>query len=143
MEETDHKIDFQFQITMEWRENKRVVFHKLKQDTSLNALWLPVLIYDNTDQKEVTRLGMPYKWATDISVMREGSFTVCENNPGCSRSKASHLDELEIFEAKSSRIIMQQVYTWQFQCPYQLKHYPFDTQVNAKFVFYFARIKRI
>ena len=55
MEETDHKIDFQFQITMEWRENKRVVFHNLKQDTSLNALseasgiWLPVVIYDNTD----------------------------------------------------------------------------------------------
>ena len=38
MEETDHKIDFQFQITLEWRESDRVVYHNLKQDTSLNTL---------------------------------------------------------------------------------------------------------
>ena len=37
MEETNHKIDFQFRITLEWREN-RVFFHNLKEDTSLNAL---------------------------------------------------------------------------------------------------------
>ena len=60
MEETDHKIDFQFQITLEWRESDRVVYYNLNQDTSLNALsddeintlWLPSVIYDNTDQKE-------------------------------------------------------------------------------------------
>ena len=38
MEETDHKIDFQFKISLTWKENDRVVFHNLKQDTSLNAL---------------------------------------------------------------------------------------------------------
>ena len=83
MEETGHKIDFQFQITLEWRESKRVVYHNLKQDTSLNVLsdddinilWLPSVIYDNTDQKEVTRLGMGWEWATHVSIIREGNFT--------------------------------------------------------------------
>ena len=61
--EIENKIDFQFTIVMQWKEN-RAKFNNLKQDTSLNALtddeiyslWLPRIIYDNTDQKEMTRL---------------------------------------------------------------------------------------
>ena len=61
--EIENKIDFQFTIVMQWKEN-RAKFNNLKQDTSLNALtdeeiyslWLPKIIYDNTDQKEMTRL---------------------------------------------------------------------------------------
>ena len=131
MEETNHKIDFQFQITLEWRESDRVVFHNLKQDTSLNALsdddikklWLPLVIYDNTDQKEVTRLGEfgNGEWATPVSVIREGSFT---------RIGPEAVDETEIFEGPQNTLSMQQVYTWQFQCKYDLLYYPFDTQVR-------------
>ena len=70
MNEEDHKMDLQFEITMGWRENSRTVFHNLKKDKSLNALsnnevtsvWLPLVIYDNTDQKELTRLGMDWEW---------------------------------------------------------------------------------
>ena len=61
--EIENKIDFQFTVVMQWKEN-RAKFNNLKQDTSLNALtdeeiyslWLPKIIYDNTDQKEMTRL---------------------------------------------------------------------------------------
>ena len=64
IEETDHSIHLQFQISLQWREN-RVSFQNLKFETSLNALsaadidqlWLPLVIYDNTDQQESTRLG--------------------------------------------------------------------------------------
>ena len=64
IEEIDHSIHLQFQISLQWREN-RVTFQNLKYETSLNALtsndinqlWLPLVIYDNTDQKESTRLG--------------------------------------------------------------------------------------
>ena len=64
IEETDHSIHLQFQISLQWREN-RVSFQNLKDETSLNALtshdidqlWLPLVIYDNTDQKDSTRLG--------------------------------------------------------------------------------------
>ena len=65
MKEVEHSIEFQFQITMEWKENRATYFN-LKEDISLNALskddierlWLPLIVYDNTDQKETTRLGM-------------------------------------------------------------------------------------
>ena len=131
MAETTHKIDIQFEITLEWKENDRVVYHNLKQDASLNALstddinslWLPLVIYDNTDQKEVTRLG-EYgngEWNTFISVIREGNFT---------RSGLEEVDETEIFKGGENTLFMQQVYTWQFQCKYNLQSYPFDTQVS-------------
>ena len=130
IEETDHRMDFQFKITLEWKENNRVHYHNLKQTASLNALskdeiqsiWLPLVIYDNTDQKEVTRLG-EYgngEWNTPISVIREGSFT---------RSGLYMVDETEIFDGRENTLLMQQVYTWQFQCMYNLQEYPFDKQV--------------
>ena len=130
IKEEDYSIEIQFQITMVWKEN-RVKYQNLKEKTSLNALndddieriWLPLIVYDNTDQKEVTRLG-EYgngEWATRVTVTREGNLT---------RSSVEELDETEIFEGAENRLTMNQTYTWEFQCKYKLQHYPFDTQVN-------------
>ena len=55
----------------------------LKHETALNSLtdgdiktlWLPLILYDNTDQKEVTRLGVQWEWMTLVTVSREGNFT--------------------------------------------------------------------
>ena len=139
MEEQDHKIYLQFQITLEWRENYRVVYHNLKKDKSLNVLsdedissvWLPRVYYDNTDQKLVTRLGALWEWETEVAIEREGSHVSCESNPSCERSGFKEIDEIEIFKARENRIEMQQVYTLQFQCQYHLQYYPFDTQVTS------------
>ena len=127
IEEVDHSIHLQFQITLMWMEN-RVKYQNLKKKTSLNTLtaydidtiWLPLIVYENTDQKEVTRLGMEWEWATDVRVTREGNFT---------RSGVEEVDEAEIFEGAENRLTMKQTYTWEFQCKYQLQRYPFDTQV--------------
>ena len=67
MEEEHHAIKLQFKITLEWRDN-RVTFNNLKKKTSLNALvkkdydklWLPLVTYVNTDDKETTRLPVPH-----------------------------------------------------------------------------------
>ena len=101
----------------------------LKNQTSLNSLtdeeishlWLPLIVYDNTDQKEVTRLGENWEWATRVTVTREGDF---------SRSDIEEVDEAEIFEGAENRLTMNQTYTWEFQCQYMLQRYPFDTQVR-------------
>ena len=82
IDETDHSIHLQFQIGLRWREN-RVKYHNLKSKTSLNALtlddvnklWLPLLVYTNTDQKESTRLGENWEWKTRVTVTRMGMFT--------------------------------------------------------------------
>ena len=87
----------------------------------INTIWLPLVIYDNTDQKEVTRLGTEWEWATDVTVTREGRFT---------RSDHMDLDEAEIFEGAENSLTMNQTYTLEFQCKYELQRYPFDTQVK-------------
>merc|ERR1712223_53703 len=71
IEEVDHSIHLQFQISLTWKENP-VTYQNLKTQTSLNALteddirtiWLPLIVYDNTDQKEITRLGVEWEWTT-------------------------------------------------------------------------------
>ena len=128
IEEVDHSIHLQFQISLQWKEN-RVKYENLKKETSLNALtdedirtiWLPVIVYDNTDQKETTRLGESWEWTTTVTVTREGNFT---------RSSDEEVDEAEIFEGAENRLTMNQTYTWEFQCKYELQRYPFDTQVT-------------
>ena len=139
MEEVEHLIELQFEIILEWRD-RRVTFYNLKQDSSLNALpdeevrqlWLPLVIFANTDQKETTRLGENWEWTTNLVVKREGNFT---------RSGIEELHEIEIFQdlpvLKMQQVIplsnfedLPQVYSHRFQCPYKLHRYPFDTQVT-------------
>ena len=106
------------------------MYQNLKKDTALNALtdedirtlWLPLMIYDNTDQKEVTRLGMDWEWMTSVTVSRDGDFT---------RSGLDEIDEAEIFEGAENSLTMKQTYTHEFQCKYELQRYPFDSQVNT------------
>ena len=128
IEEVDHSIHLQFQISLSWKEN-RVTYQNLKKKTSLNALtdediktiWLPLIVYENTDQKEVTRLGENWEWVTRVTVTREGNFI---------RSSDLMIDEAEIFEGAENSLTMNQTYTWEFQCQYELANYPFDAQVT-------------
>ena len=126
IEEVDHKIEFQFGIVLEWPEI-RALFHNLKFKSSLNALtddeilqlWLPYVIYDNTDMKEVVQLEDGTK--TTVTVSREGGFT---------RSGLEVADEIEVFEGGENKLTMNQTYSKKFQCEYQLHRYPFDIQVT-------------
>ena len=90
-------------------------------DHDTTKLWLPFVIYDNTDNKESTRLGMAYEWQTRVSVVKDGNFR---------RSGINEVDEAEIFEGGENKLQMIQAYTWEFQCQYKLQKYPFDTQVK-------------
>ena len=101
IKEEDHSIELQFQISLEWTEN-RATYHNLKYETYLNALslseintlWLPVVIYANTDQHETNRLGVEWEWNTGVNVKREGNFT---------RSGYEVLDENELYKGGENR----------------------------------------
>ena len=62
IEETTYSTNIQIQIYLEWHDD-RMVFHNLKiknsenkiDDSTIRELWLPRVIYENTDQKESTR----------------------------------------------------------------------------------------
>ena len=126
--ERDHSILLQFQISLRWRESERVTYLNLKSDVTLNALtdedvrklWLPLIIYDNTNQKDRTRLGALWEWETAVTVTREGNLT---------RSGIDEVDETEKFKGAENTLTMNQTYTEPFQCQYKLNRYPFDSQV--------------
>ena len=93
---TEHKIDFSFTITLKWSDN-RVTYHNLKNDPAQNklssedvsSLWLPYVIYVNTDNKETTSLqGREWEPKTDLMVERKGDLI---------RSGLEVVDETEIF----------------------------------------------
>ena len=132
--EGDYSIEIQFGITLKWKEN-RATYHNLKSTDNLNALtqedvaklWLPEVIYENTDQKVTTRLGEfgNGEWKTKVVVKRESDFT---------RGGLEVVDEIETFTGFENSMVMSQTYTHQFQCSYELSYYPFDTQVKSKFI---------
>ena len=89
----------------------------------IGKLWLPKVIYENTDQKETTRLGEYGKgeWETRVVVDRQGNFTWSRWDDA--------VDEIEIFKGAENDLLMSQTYTHEFQCSYDFSMYPFDTQV--------------
>ena len=82
IDERENSIDLQFEIILEWKDH-RITYNNLKKDVFLNALsedektiiWLPIVVYANTDQKETTRLGWTEEWSTEVVVSRDGNFT--------------------------------------------------------------------
>ena len=128
IDEEDYSIEIQFEITLVWKE-KRATFQNLKKRDSLNTLsekdldtlWLPKVIYENTDQKETTRLGSNWEWETHLLVRREQKKGTM--------SGPESVDETEIFSGIENSLVMNQTYTHTFQCNYDLSYYPFDSQV--------------
>ena len=112
---------------MKWFENRAMYFN-LKNEEGLNALseedykklWLPKVIYENTDQKDTTRLGYGFEWDTRVFIKKEGNSTP---------SGLETVDETEIFTGSENSLVMSQTYTRTFQCQFELSNYPFDTQV--------------
>ena len=132
--EVDFSITFQFEITLEWMEYRanynnlkpRIYMNTLTKD-DVEKLWLPMVIYENTDQKESTRLGENWEWRTNVFITQEGGFT---------DSSDEVVNETRIFKGSKNRLTMQQTYAHKFQCSYELQNYPLDTQVpQLKFSF--------
>ena len=80
--ESENTIDLQIEIILKCND-QRITYHNLKNESFLNALtvdemgtlWLPVVIFANTDQKQTTRLGWVNEWTTTVEVSRDGNFT--------------------------------------------------------------------
>ena len=126
--EVDYSIEIQFEIMMKWKE-KRAMYNNLKKHDALNSLavedfqklWLPEVIFENTDQKDSTRLGDIWEWKTNVIIRREEDNGIMKG--------LDFVDETELFQGSKNSLIMTQTYTHTFQCNYELYAYPFDTQV--------------
>ena len=127
IDKEDYSIDIQFSIFLKWVED-RATYQNLKTRWSLNALtqediqllWLPKVIYENTDQKESTRLG-DGNWEWDTNV-------VVERSSNGSPAGLESVDETDLFLGEQHSLVMFQTYTHEFQCIFNLQKYPFDMQ---------------
>ena len=141
IDEPDYSIEIQFEIMLKWNEN-RATYNNLKETDGLNALtqenidklWLPEVIYENTDDKKSTRLGEigAGEWKTSIVVRREEENGVM--------SGLESVDETEVFNGSRNILVMNQTYTHTFQCNYQLSRYPFDTQVYTIYCYIYVLV---
>ena len=123
--EVNHIIELKFDILMEWYEY-RVDYHNLKtvkalntlSDEELRSLWIPYIIFQNTDNNEAVELeGVRSR----VFVIRESEFQ---------RSGIEFADEIEIFSGASNKLSIGQTYSKRFHCTYLLHYFPFDTQVH-------------
>ena len=106
---------------MKYYNLKDEVYLNTLSDEDRDHLWLPLVVYENTDEKEATGL-VEFgngEWRTYVTITKEGNFT---------RSAEDEVDETEIFEGAENNLTMFQTYTKEFQCVYHLEKYPFDTQ---------------
>ena len=103
IDEEDYSIEMQFSITLGWFEN-RAKYQNLKKKRSLNVLtqediellWLPKVIYENTDQKESTRLGTQWEWETSVVVEREKNGTFAGLETDRNRQKSSGVKKIAL-----------------------------------------------
>ena len=82
IDEVDNTIDLKFKILLEWFDHRHT-YNDLKENrfnrnrlnkTDLKRIWLPLLVYENTDQFQTTRLGWINEWSTSVVIMRKGNF---------------------------------------------------------------------
>ena len=117
----------QFKIVLEWYEH-RVSYHNLKtiqalnelRDKDVQMLWIPYIIFQNTDDNEAVVLDGV---RSTVFINRESGFQ---------RSGIEFVDEIEIFPGASNKLTIAQTYSKKFHCTYLLHYFPFDTQVIHK-----------
>ena len=133
--EVNHIIELKFDILMEWYEY-RVDYRNLKtvkalntlSDEELRSLWIPYIIFQNTDNDEAVELdGVRSR----VFIIRESEFE---------RSGMDIAEEIEIFSGASNKLTIGQTYSKKFHCTYLLHYFPFDSQVHICLDKYFDPI---
>ena len=71
-----HTIELKFQIVLVWYEYRATYFN-LKQQVALNALsiveidtlWIPYVIYKNTDNNEAVKVNSPPRGPSSVTML--------------------------------------------------------------------------
>ena len=122
--EVQNIIELKFDIFMEWYEY-RVDYHNLKTEQALNSLsdeelrslWIPYIIFQNTDNDEAVQLdGVRSR----VFIRSESDFQRCGIEVA---------DEIEIFPGALNKLSIGQTYSKKFHYTYLLHYFPFDSQV--------------
>ena len=124
IKERKNEIQVRIRASLEWYE-ARAKFYNLKKETMMNTLlpedveklWIPKIVYSNTKENENIKERLK---EVSVTVKRESSFTV---------GGLDIVDETYIFDGKDNHLNLYLDYTNFFICKFQLRKFPFDTQV--------------
>ena len=81
----------------------------------VEKLWIPSIIFDNTEHNDVMTLDSLAK----VTISKEGTSTP---------SDVTSVDEIDIFHGSENKVYFDRGFTKTVECIYQLQLYPFDTQ---------------
>ena len=109
---------------MEWKDH-RLEYHNLKlgpagnslSDFEMKNIWVPTLVFENTEHKDVTTLNSD----SQVKISRFGNF---------SRSELDVVEEFDIFKGKENSLLWTENYSKSFKCIFNMKMFPFDIQVT-------------
>ena len=125
IKERENQIEVKIETKLKWYDY-RAKFFNLKKEMLLNTmqlkdverLWIPRIIYSNMKGGENT------KETIDDAIM----YVEREGAPAFSGLEI--VDENEIFDGKENRLNLHVEFTNVFTCKFQLRFFPFDTQVK-------------
>ena len=116
----------QFLLTMKWFET-RLRFKNLKDDIKLNTflpterdvIWVPELIFSNTEEKPSTVVDEKTSILVDTTYHAYQTYQLSDKDEN---------SNIQYFSGAQNPLNLRRFYNQRFLCNYQLKWYPFDVQ---------------
>ena len=122
IKEIEQILQLKFNLRMTWVDARLDFFNiKLKETMNvismaeLNRIWLPLIIFDNTEEGQITI--NDDKAAATISRTGQGTG-----------SDSSISEDIDIYKGSENSITLSRLYNIDFFCDYDMRWYPFDAQ---------------
>ena len=122
IKEIQQILQLKFSLRMTWVD-ARLDFFNIKVDETmnvisideLNQIWLPIIIFDNTEEGQIT-------------INDDKSFATINRTGKGTGSDPSISEDIDIYKGSENSISMSRLYNIDFFCDYDMRWYPFDAQ---------------
>ena len=122
IKEIQQVLQLKFRLRMTWVD-ARLDFFNIKMDETmnvvsldeLNRIWLPIIIFDNTEEGQIT--------------INDGkSFATINRTGQGTGSDSSISEDIDIYKGSENSISLSRLYNIDFFCDFDMRWYPFDAQ---------------
>ena len=122
IKEIEQILQLKFRLRMTWVDARLNFFNiKMKETMNvismaeLNKIWLPVIIFDNTEEGQIT--------------INDDKASATINRTGRGTGSDSSISEdIDIYRGSENSITLSRLYNIDFFCDYDMRWYPFDAQ---------------